>query len=216
MEEARTVNRIETNFSHEKIDFLNADYAEEVDYWKRAALGCKNKEERKQLTNMASSKVFLTRKDAGKSSAKNIHEMLFYLKKNYSSHNEEQARIDDTPQDDSFSFEEMSNYLKSYSKPVIEVENMTLKNKILFGGWLSTSAKVFRSNKMRGKFLPNRFEDWILRECGIKKQTIYNYKNFYRLMIIAPKLLNCQVNMTYFVKNHDILLNYFQEIEDTV
>ena len=69
---------------------------------------------------------------------------------------------------------------------------------------------------MRGKFLPNRFEDWILRECDIKKQTIYNYKNFYRLMIIAPKLLNCQVDMTYFVRNHDILLNYFQEIEDTV
>ena len=34
-------------------------------------------------------------------------------------------------------------------------------------------------------------------------------------MIIVPKLLNCRVNMTYFVKNHDILINYFQEIEQT-
>ena len=48
----------------------------------------------------------------------------------------------------------------------------------------------------------------------MKKQTIYNYKNMYKLMIIAPKLFNCRVNMTYFVKNHDILLNYFQEIEE--
>ena len=32
-------------------------------------------------------------------------------------------------------------------------------------------------------------------------------------MRIAPKLLNCRFNMTYFVKNHDILLNYFQENE---
>ena len=90
---------------------------------------------------------------------------------------------------------------------------MALKNKVLLGGWISTAAKVFRRDKMRGKNLSNRFEDWMFRVCGIKKQTIYNYKNLYKLMIIAPKLLNCRVNMTYFVKNHDILLNYFQEIE---
>ena len=102
MEEARAVNRIETNLSQEKIDFINATYAEEVDYWKRAALGSKNQEERKQLTNLAPSRVFLARKDAGKSSAENIHEMLFYSKKNYSTHNGEQGRIDDVPQDDRF------------------------------------------------------------------------------------------------------------------
>ena len=39
MEEARVVNRTETSLSQEKIDFINAAYAEEVDYWKRAALG---------------------------------------------------------------------------------------------------------------------------------------------------------------------------------
>ena len=35
-------------------------------------------------------------------------------------------------------------------------------------------------------------------------------------MIIAPKLFNCQVNMTYFVKNYDFVknYNYFQEIEE--
>ena len=62
----------------------------------------------------------------------------------------------------------MPNYLKAYSKSAVEVENV--KNKVLFGGWLSTAAKVFRRNKMRGKNLPNRFEDWILRECGIKNK----------------------------------------------
>ena len=33
MEEARAVNRIETNLSQEKIDFTNSAYAEEVNYW---------------------------------------------------------------------------------------------------------------------------------------------------------------------------------------
>ena len=134
----------------------------------------------------------MARKDAGKSSAENIHKMLFYSKKNYSTHNGEQGRIDDVPQDDRFFlFEEMSNYLKSYSKFDIEVEN--IKNKLLFGAWLSTAAKVFRRDKMRGKNLPNRFEDWILRECGIKKQTIFNYKNLYKLMIIAQSYSNVEL-----------------------
>ena len=78
MVEARAVNRVETNLSQEKIDFINAAYAEEVNCWKRAALGSKNEEERKQLTNLAPSRVFLARKDAGKSSTKNIYEMHFY------------------------------------------------------------------------------------------------------------------------------------------
>ena len=53
-----------------------------MDYWKSAALGSKNEEERKQLTNLALSRVFfLARKDAAKSSAENIHEMLFLFKK---------------------------------------------------------------------------------------------------------------------------------------
>ena len=93
-------------------------------------------------------------KDVGKSSAENIHEMLFYLQKNYSTQNGEQARIDHILHDDRFfSFEEMFNYLKTCSTSVIEIEN--IKHKVLFGGWLSTEAKVFRRDKMRGKNLPH-------------------------------------------------------------
>ena len=81
MEEARVINKIETNLSKEKIEFINAAYTEEVDYQKGAALEGKNEEERKQLTNQALSRVFLARKDAGKGCAENIHEMIYYLKK---------------------------------------------------------------------------------------------------------------------------------------
>ena len=58
MEKPRAINKIETNLSKEKLDFINAAYTEEVDYWKRAALGGKSEEERKQLTNLAPSRVF--------------------------------------------------------------------------------------------------------------------------------------------------------------
>ena len=54
----------------------------------------------------------------------------------------------------------------------------------------------------------------MLKECKIEKQSMYNYKNLYKIMKIALKLLICQANKTYFVKNHNILLNYFQEEEE--
>ena len=123
-------------------------------------------------------KDFLACKNDGKSRVENIYEKLFYLRKNYSTHTEERARIDDIPQDDRFSFEEMSDYLKTFSKSVIEVENMSLKNKVLLGGWLSTAAKVFRCDKMRGKNLPNRFEDRMLREYRIKNKQFIITKIF--------------------------------------
>ena len=141
----------------------------------------------------------MARKDAGKGCAENIHEMIFYLKKKYSTNNREQARVDDILQGGcSILFEEMSNRLKTYSKYITEFENTTLKNKVLFGGWLSEAFKVYRRDKICGKTVPKRFEDWIQRECGIKKQAVYNHKNLYKLVSIAAKLFNCQVNTIYF------------------
>ena len=82
----------------------------------------------------------------------------------------------------------------------------------MLGGWISITAKVSRREKnMRGENLPDRFEDWMYKNCTMKKQTIYNYKNLYKLMRIAPKLMNCRVNMTYFAQNHEILISYFNE-----
>ena len=35
-----------------------------------------------------------------------------------------------------------------------------------------------------------------------------------KLMSVAPKLLSCRVDMTYFVKNYEILMGYSEEIEE--
>ena len=43
---------------------------------------------------------------------------------------------------------------------------MSLKNKTLLGGWISTAAKIFRRNEGMGeKNLPGRFGDWLYKEC---------------------------------------------------
>ena len=114
-----------------------------------------------------------------------------YLKNQYLPHNEERGTfIEDIPsQEDRFTFEAISDSLKTLLKSIKESENMSLKNKVLLGGWTSTAAKVFRRDKnVHGKNLYGRFEDWMYNECGIKKQTTFNYKNLYKLMRSAPKL----------------------------
>ena len=59
-----------------------------------------------------------------------------------------------------------------------EVKKMSLKNKTLLDGWILTAAKVFRKQRnIRGENLLDRFEEWMYKNCGMKKQTIYNYRN---------------------------------------
>ena len=66
--------------------------------------------------------------------------MLFYLKNEYLPHNEERAFIEDIPQEDRFTFEAISNYLKTFSKSIKEVENMSFKNKVLVVRWLDINS----------------------------------------------------------------------------
>ena len=194
MDDARGVNRTEVNSTQEKIDFINDANQKELQYCKNIALVGKNENERKELTDLAPLRVFLARKDFVKNYATNVkvNELIFHLKNNYLPHNEEPVPFieDITNEEDRRSFEEISNYLKTFTKSIKEGESISLKNKVLMGGWLSTVARVFRRDKnMRGENLPGRFEDWMYRECRIKKQTIYNYKNLYKLMRLAPKFL---------------------------
>ena len=112
------------------------------------------------------------------------------------------------------SFEEIFKELKTILKSMKEDDNMNLRNKALFGGWISVARIVYKRNKLiKRKSLPQRFDHWMYKEFGIKKQRIYGYINLYELMSVAPKLLNCRVNTTYFVQNHEILMTYFKSEE---
>ena len=138
----------------------------------------------------------------------NIDEIIFYLKLKYSAHNEEpRIFINDIPSEES-SFEAIIDYLKTFLKSIKEDENMSLKNKCLIGGWILMASKVYRREN-----LSCRYEGWLYCLCKTKRQTSYNYRNLFKLMSVVLKLMNCRVNTTYFVKNHGILLKYFDELE---
>ena len=169
---ARAANRIEVNLTQEKIDFINDANHKQLQYWKNIALAGKNENERKELTDLAPLRVFLARKDFIKNDTTiNAKELIFYLKNNYLPYEEEQgAFIEDIPSQEDQSFEEISDRVKAFAKSMIENENFSLKGKTLMGGWLSTAARIFRRDKNTlGKSLLGKFEDWIYKECSMKK-----------------------------------------------
>ena len=141
-----------------------------------------------------------------------IDEMIFYLKSQYYAHNDEERTFiaNILSEENMPSFEAITGYLKTFSKSIKEDENMGLKNKTLIGGWILITSKVYKCQN-----LSCRFEDWLHKEYRIKKQTGYNYRNLYKLMTFAPRLINCRVNVTYFFKNHEILFKYFDEETQT-
>ena len=143
----------------------------------------------------------------------NIDEIIFYLKSQYSVHNaEERTFIPNIPSKENMSsFEAITGYLKTFSKSIKEDENMGLKNKTLIGGWILIISKICRRHN-----LSCQFEDWLYEECRIKRQASYNYRNLYNLISVAPKLMNCRVNVAYFFKNHEIIFKYFDEETQTL
>ena len=177
----------------------------------------KNEDEKKQLTNLTPLRAFLARKDVVKNEVKKCRRDNF-LFKNAVSTAQSRARNN-------------FNWRHSKSRRPIHVWDNTCSIKTFFEinkgslkydtekqsalrGLGVNNSESIRRVKNIGENLPGQCEDWMERECGIKKQTIYNYKNLYKLMKIAPKLMNCRVNMAYFVQYHEILMNYFEEHDE--
>ena len=92
-----------------------------------------NESEEKELVDLAPWRVLLICKEKSEKTV-NIDEIIFYLKFMYSTHNEEpRTFINNIPTEEP-SFEARTNYLKTFSKSIIEDENMSLKDKCLFDG----------------------------------------------------------------------------------
>ena len=90
MDEVRTINKIEVDFSQEKIDFINDANQKELQHWKKVTLESVSTEnEAKELIDLAPSRVCLIRK-AKNAKMVNIDEIFFYLMSQYLTHNEKQ------------------------------------------------------------------------------------------------------------------------------
>ena len=206
--------RIEVSLSLDKINLINGTCQKELYYWKDAALKMALDEHKaNQLKDLGLSSFSLIRKAKKNAKKTNTDEIISYLKSQYSANNKNQItfakyfpRVEEVP-----AFEGIQEELKIISKHMKDGENMSLRNKALFGGWIAVARMAYKRDKVtKGKNLPQRFDCWMDKEFKIKKQTICEYIDLYELMSVAPKLLNCRVNMTYFAKNHEVLMTYFK------
>ena len=201
--------KIEVDWHHEKVDVINNAYQKGLQYWKRAALeSVSNENVARESIELAPSKVILVSK-AKNQKFVNIEEIIFHLNSQYLEHNsEDRTFIPNIPREEP-SFEAITDNLKTFSKSIKEHENIGLKHKSLIGGRLIMASNVYRRQNLQCR----GFEDWLYEKCRIKKQTSCNYRNLHRLMSVAPKLMNCRVNVTFFLKNHEILFKNFADEE---
>ena len=104
MDEVRR-NKIEVEIHQEKVDFVNDAFEKELQYWKRAALeSVSNKNEAKELIDLAPSRVILVRKVKNEKMV-NIDETIFHLKSQYLAHNDkERTFIQQIPSEENMPF----------------------------------------------------------------------------------------------------------------
>ena len=89
MDEVRAMIKIKVDLSQEKIDFVNDAYQKELQHWQKVALeSVSTKNQAKEIIDLPS-RVCLIRK-VKIAKMLNIDEIIFYLKSQYSAHNEEQ------------------------------------------------------------------------------------------------------------------------------
>ena len=127
MDEAGVGTR-KIEIDQEKMEYINFAYNEEIIYWRKAALDrVLNEGEEKELVDLALLRVLLIRKEKIEKTV-NIDEIIFYLKSMYSTRRAKNFYWWWTKEP---SFEAMTNRLKTFSE---DDENISLKNKCLFGG----------------------------------------------------------------------------------
>ena len=145
------VRRIEVSLSQDKINQINSAFQKELDYWKEAALENLDENEANQLKDSAPPSLLLIRK-AKKNNAKkvDISEIILYLKSQYSTNNRNQiVFIQDFPTiEEVSSFEGIKEELRMVLKHIKVGENISLRNKVLSGGWIAVPRMAQKRDKL--------------------------------------------------------------------
>ena len=129
-----------------------------------------------ELKVLAPPNLFLTRKPKKDAREVNIEEIFYYLKSQYFDDGNQIYLIKKYSSE--HSLEGMLEEIKVISKYVKETKNASLKNNILFGEWLSNARNRYKY--LKDMDLPKQFDKWVHKECGMVKQTMYNYINLYK------------------------------------
>ena len=116
----------------------------------------------------------------------------------------------------SIKLEEVESKLCDFKKRFDGSSNIMLRNAYNFGKWLNVARKVFQREKvLKQKKLQKTFAIYVKEIANISKQTQWNYKQIYKLIEKAPKIMKCQIKYVYLIQKNKILMAYFNT-EDSV
>ena len=106
--------------------------------------------EANQLKDLAPPSFVLIRKAKKDAKKVDINKIISYRKSQYSSNNRNQTvRSQNFPSlEEVFSFDRILEELKIISKHIKDGENVSLRNKALFGGWIAVARMVYKPDKL--------------------------------------------------------------------
>ena len=87
------------------------------------------------------------------------------------------------------------------------IERFSIRNAYVIGTWLEAAFTKFDQTKANR--LSGNFEDWLNVNTNVKKSKANDLKNLAKLVKTIPKILNCNLPVTFFTKNFGVLMKHF-------
>ena len=86
------------------------------------------------------------------------------------------------------------------------IEKFSIRNAYVIGTWLEADFTKFDETKANR--LSGNFEDWLNVNTNVKKSKVNDLRNFAKLTKTIPKILNCNLPVTFFTKNFSVLMKH--------
>ena len=90
----------------------------------------------------------------------------------------------------------------------LHIEKFSMRNAYVIGTWLEAAFTKFTENKANR--LSGKFEDRLNVNTHFKKSKANDLRNFAKLVKTIPKILNCNLPVTFFMKNFSVPMKHFQ------
>ena len=87
------------------------------------------------------------------------------------------------------------------------IEKFSIRNAYVIGTWLEAAFTKFDQTKANR--LSGNFEDWLNVNTDVKKSKANDLRNLDKLAKTIPKILNCNLPITFFTKNFGVLMKHF-------
>ena len=178
--------KIEIEVNQEKIDYVNYGYSEEIRYWKKQLREGFKREWRKRIVGFSTFKSLLISKSKECKDSGHWWNNLLLEIQVLSTLWRAKGFYSWCSNRGTFLWSNnwlLENFFKIYKRRW----KYEPEKQVFLWRWILMASKVYR-----GENLSCRFEDWLYCLRKIKRKASDNYRNLFKLMSAAPKLMICR------------------------